>query len=196
MKISKLSLRYPVNWKLTDKSGLMQNSMNTLKMPNPNFLCRKILTVVLAVAACAASAEPQQAVSPLPFSTDGCSLFPDRALIGNADWCSCCVKHDLAYWRGGTEEERLEADEALKSCVTAASGNAQLGALMFDGVRAGGGPYFFTPYRWGYGWPYGRMYRALSAQEDAQISELRARYLESNPGLACPVGSHRDEQGK
>ena len=49
---------------------------------------------------------------PVPFTTDGCSLFPDRALVGRADWCDCCLAHDLAYWRGGTEEQRLTADRA------------------------------------------------------------------------------------
>ena len=47
---------------------------------------------------------------PARFATDGCSLFPDRALVGSADWCDCCLAHDLAYWRGGTESQRLDAD--------------------------------------------------------------------------------------
>lgn len=34
------------------------------------------------------------------FSTDGCSLFPDRSLIDAKDWCECCVEHDIAYWQG------------------------------------------------------------------------------------------------
>ena len=117
-------------------------------------------------------------------------MFPDRSLISSADWCGCCLRHDLAYWRGGTEEERLKADEGLKACVQEASGSAALAELMFDGVRAGGGPYFFTSYRWGYGWSFGRLYKALSAEEDAQVSALRAQYIESNPGLSCPVKPH------
>jgi hypothetical protein len=32
--------------------------------------------------------------------------------------------------------------------------------------------HFLTPYRWGYGWPFGRMYEPLSADEEAQVSEL------------------------
>ena len=120
-----------------------------------------------------------------PFATDGCSLFPDRALIGKEDWCSCCVVHDLAYWRGGTEEERLRADQNLKSCVQASTGNSALANLMFDGVRVGGGPYYFTNYRWGYGWPYGRMYQPLSEAESALADRLRADYLATNPTLAC-----------
>jgi hypothetical protein len=121
-----------------------------------------------------------------PFSTDGCSLFPDRSLVSKSDWCSCCLAHDLAYWRGGTVDERLKADQDLRSCVLTASRSAELADLMFAGVRAGGGPYFFTPYRWGYGWPFGRLYEPLSPAEEALASSLRSKYTSTNPVLACP----------
>ena len=140
------------------------------------------VSVVFSVGASAQAMQPMQ-----PFATDGCSLFPDRSLISKADWCSCCVAHDLAYWRGGTALERLRADQDLKACVLAASGSAELADLMFAGVQMGGGPYFFTPYRWGYGWPMGRLYRPLSADEDAQASSLRAKYTATHPILACPT---------
>lgn len=119
-----------------------------------------------------------------PFTTDGCSLFPDRALISTSDWCGCCLAHDLAYWRGGTAQERLQADQDLKSCVLAASASPELADLMFLGVRTGGGPYFLTPYRWGYGWPLGRSYGPLSLSEDAQAAALRAQHASTNPALA------------
>ena len=35
-----------------------------------------------------------------PFTTDGCTLWPDGF------WQSCCVEHDMAYWCGGSAEER------------------------------------------------------------------------------------------
>jgi hypothetical protein len=69
--------------------------------------------------------------------------------------------------------------------VKASSHDAALAQTMLAGVRAGGGPYFVTPYRWGYGWPYGRMYQPLDAQEAAQADTLRARYLAINPDLVC-----------
>ena len=122
-----------------------------------------------------------------PFSTDGCSLFPDRALIGKSDWCSCCLAHDLAYWRGGTIETRLNADQELKACVHKATSNDALAELMFAGVRSGGGPYFFTPYRWGYGWPFGKLYEALTAEEETLAASLERDYLAGNPSLSCPV---------
>jgi hypothetical protein len=120
-----------------------------------------------------------------PFSTDGCSMFPDRSLVSSADWCACCVAHDWAYWRGGSAEERLKADQELKRCVQAASGNQALAGLMFAGVRAGGGPNFFTPYRWGYGWSFGRSYQPLSELEAAQASSLRAKYIADPPASVC-----------
>jgi hypothetical protein len=122
-----------------------------------------------------------------PFTTDGCSRFPDRAPVGQADWCSCCVAHDLAYWRGGTAEARLKADEELKACVQKATNNEALAEAMFAGVRAGGGPYYPTPYRWGYGWASGRSYGPLTPDEEALASKLGTEYLARNPTLACPT---------
>ena len=144
------------------------------------------------ILACAAILLSACASNPVmkPFSTDGCSMFPDRSLVGKADWCQCCLAHDLAYWRGGTADERLEADLALKSCVLSATGSGQLADLIFAGVRTGGGPYFFTPYRWGYAWSFGRMYKPLSAAEEAQSASQREAYLATNPRLTCPDSTH------
>ncbi|HEY6096041.1 MAG TPA: hypothetical protein VIU93_13915 [Gallionellaceae bacterium] len=137
----------------------------------------------LLLSACATTRTMQ------PFSTDGCSMFPDRSLLSKTDWCSCCVAHDLAYWRGGTAEERLQADLALRDCVLAASRSRTLADLMYAGVRTGGGPYYLTPYRWGYGWRFGRLYQPLTAAEAEQASSMRAGYLAGNPALVCPKES-------
>ncbi|WP_216662021.1 hypothetical protein [Niveibacterium sp. COAC-50] len=40
-----------------------------------------------------------------PFTTDGCSSFPDGTPWQQTLWLDCCVKHDIAYWIGGTKEE-------------------------------------------------------------------------------------------
>ncbi len=143
--------------------------------------CALAVVVLALLSACASNPVMK------PFSTDGCSLFPDRSLVGKADWCTCCLAHDLAYWRGGTSDERLEADKALKSCVLSATGSVELADLMFAGVRTGGGPYYFTKYRWGYGWSFGRMYKPLSADEEAQAASQRKAYLATNPDLVCPA---------
>jgi hypothetical protein len=89
-----------------------------------------------------------------PFETDGCSggmsrLY--RTIIGLAPpWEGCCVEHDLAYWRGGTHDQRAAADRQLLICV-AARGHPYWGMAMYVAVRLGGTSYFKTPWRWGYG---------------------------------------------
>ena len=132
------------------------------------------------------AAEPTGAGGLKSFMTDGCSLFPDRALIGRGDWCGCCVAHDLAYWRGGTSEARLLADKALRACVARVTGNEALAELMYEGVRAGGGPYFYTSYRWGYGWPDRHSYRPLSTAESTLADHLEQDYRAREPMPSCP----------
>ena len=105
-----------------------------------------------------------------------------------ADWCDCCLAHDLAYWRGGPEEARLQADLALKTCVEQRTGNPGLAQTMFLGVRAGGGPLVRTPFRWGYGWPHGRGYRGLAQAEAADVSAQEDAYRATNPSLQCQGG--------
>jgi len=146
---------------------------------------------VLLAALLAACGTPP-AATPLapalaPFTTDGCSMFPDHSPSGKTDWCVCCVAHDLAYWRGGSADERARADAELESCVRTASGDATLAKTMLAGVRVGGNPYFPTSYRWGYGWPYGRGYAPLAPDEADQAARLRTRYLSEHPVLACPA---------
>lgn len=126
-----------------------------------------------------------------PFSTDGCSHFPDRSKVDESDWCECCVQHDFAYWRGGNAEARLRADKALSDCVQLASGNKGLSNLMFAGVRAGGGPYFYTSYRWGYGWAFGKGYADLTPEETAQADKLERDYRAQHPKLMCPSSQAR-----
>ena len=123
-----------------------------------------------------------------PFTSDGCSLFPDRALISGDDWCACCFEHDIAYWRGGTRAEREAADAALRDCVADKTGDRAFAQLMYAGVRAGGSPYFYTWYRWGYGWPFDRKYEPLSAAEKRQAAELLAEYRASESAPVCGAG--------
>ena len=104
-----------------------------------------------------------------PFTTDGCSAFPEGTLEQQELWMPCCVEHDRAYWLGGSYQQRLDADEALKECVNRV-GEPEIALLMLTGVRVGGSPYWITEYRWGYGWPYWdgfwpRGYKALEGEE-------------------------------
>ncbi|MFA0812833.1 FAD-binding oxidoreductase [Microbulbifer epialgicus] len=99
-----------------------------------------------------------------PFRTDGCSVFPDGTLEKQELWFDCCQAHDYAYWKGGTYTQRELADQELKKCVTQ-TGTEEVALLMLLGVRVGGTPFLPTPFRWGYGWPYLRGYKALTNEE-------------------------------
>jgi len=106
-----------------------------------------------------------------PFVSDGCSAFPDGTLRHKALWLSCCHQHDFDYWKGGTHQQRLASDNALEACV-AKVGEPEIAKLMLLGVRVGGSPYLPTEFRWGYGWPYPRLYGALSRDEVKQVEAL------------------------
>lgn len=119
------------------------------------------------------------------FKSDGCSLFPDGHFTDRNLWCECCFVHDVAYWRGGSRDDRRQADETLRDCVLKQTEDRVLAKIMFEGVRAGGRPVFPTWYRWGYGWKYGRNYATLSDQELMQVAEKLNLYYKSNPEGYC-----------
>ena len=125
------------------------------------------------------------AVELAPFSSDGCSLFPDGTLAERNLWCDCCLTHDLAYWQGGSAAEREAADAALRACVLERTKDANLAETMYLGVRAGGHPAFPVWYRWGYGWPYGSGYQDLSASGKAQVAKELAAYKQQHPDGYC-----------
>jgi hypothetical protein len=121
-----------------------------------------------------------------PFTTDSCSVFPEGTPEQQSLWAECCISHDLAYWKGGTYDERLAADHDLEACV-AKSGEPEIAKLMLAGVRVGGSPYFPTSYRWGYGWPYQRGYQALNEGELVQVrKQIENLRLILNRFLAQP----------
>ena len=68
------------------------------------------------------------------FKSDGCSLFIDGTFENPEFLEECCLKHDIAHWKGGTEEERESADLAFKECVEKKTGNADLAELMYQAV--------------------------------------------------------------
>lgn len=129
----------------------------------------------------ALSVPPVSATELQPFTSDGCSRFPDGTLQKSDLWRSCCEAHDLAYWRGGTQEERAAADLELQRCV-AGTGQEKLADIMLIGVRLGGSPWWPTSYRWGYGWPWLRGYQPLSSEELQQV-ELQLHKQHSAAGL-------------
>jgi hypothetical protein len=66
------------------------------------------------------------------------------------------------------------------------SGSPQLAQMMYNGVRVGGDAALNTSFRWGYGWPYGRGYRALNADEQQQAAQAMARYRQQAGAMQCP----------
>lgn len=105
-----------------------------------------------------------------PFTSDGCSVFPDGTFEQQSLWLSCCIRHDLAYWKGGSYQEKQLADQALQYCVTKI-GEPEIANIMLAGVKVGGSAYYPTSYRWGYGWPYLRGYKALNSDEKKQVKD-------------------------
>src|SRR5262249_51144009 len=98
----------------------------------------------------------------------------------------CCVRHDAAYWRGGTREERAAADDTLRECI-AATGDSRLAPWMERVVHVSAAPYLPTPFRWSYGWPYTRGYRALPPSDRARAQQLPAEF-------ACAArGEHAED---
>jgi hypothetical protein len=106
-----------------------------------------------------------------PFSSDGCSLFPDGTRTDNMLWQSCCISHDLAYWQGGDYKARIAADNELASCVQAL-GEPVVAVVMLLGVRFGGSPFWPTDFRWGYGWSHWRGYSPLTLKEKSLVVKM------------------------
>ncbi len=125
---------------------------------------KSALIVALALSACGLADELS------PFTSDGCSSFPDGTLAAKNLWLACCTAHDLAYWQGGSYQQRLTADRELQQCV-ARTGEDEIARLMLAGVRVGGTPYLPTRFRWGYGWPYLRGYQPLTTAKKILIAQ-------------------------
>ncbi len=132
-----------------------------------------------------------------PFTTDGCSYFPDGTPEQQSLWVNCCIRHDLAYWKGGSYQERVEADHALAQCV-ARVGQPRVAKIMLAGVRVGGSPYFPTRYRWGYGWPYPRGYQPLNNGERLDVQDrlemLRVMLQGLSDGLNEALNNRQDAE--
>lgn len=154
------------NFSNLNKSGL-GNIVNGMF---PNLHLSKPTTQLL-IAFCLLLSGTSLADSLKPFSSDGCSAFPDGTVKQNELWLSCCQKHDFDYWKGGSYQERLASDNALEACV-AGVGEPEIALLMLAGVRVGGSPFWPTRFRWGYGWPYPKLYGPLTASELEQVEKL------------------------
>ncbi len=88
-----------------------------------------------------------EAVPTEEFHTDGCSLWINGFF--NKDFTDICIEHDIKYWRGGSLEERKQADDELRERVNERV--PLMGDIMYIGVRAFGFPNPLVPWGWGYG---------------------------------------------
>ena len=83
-----------------------------------------------------------------PFQSDGCSSWPDE--WQEVDMYEDCFLHDIEYWCGGSEADKLIADLQLAMGI-ARKGAPKMAEIMFNGVRVGGVDWLPTPWRWGVG---------------------------------------------
>ena len=109
-----------------------------------------------------------------PFTTDGCSEFPNGSFEHRDLWLKCCTAHDLKYWVGGSYNERIQADLELRACVKTV-GKPVIADIMLAGVRVGGSPWWPTSFRWGYGWPFTNGYRVLTQEELEQVRKQKEK---------------------
>lgn len=135
-----------------------------------------ILAICATIALCTLLSGCQQTLK--PFTSDGCSSFPNGTLKQSTLWLQCCTAHDRTYWKGGTYDERLDSDKELRMCVSEV-GQPGIANLMLAGVRVGGSPIWPTSYRWGYGWPYPKWYGELSPDEVEQVKLLEAQIVDA-----------------
>lgn len=117
-----------------------------------------------------------------PFTSDGCSLSPNSFF--KADFTECCVEHDVAYWIGGTKEQKDKSDILLKACMQSKLKpkfnkeiSASVAQTYYLGVQAGGVNFMPNSFRWGYGWNYVRPYAELTSEELTQAEILYGKNL-------------------
>jgi hypothetical protein len=122
-----------------------------------------------------------------PFTTDGCTKYHDGTKENPTLWLHCCIAHDIAYWLGGTSDERKAADDNLFQCVSA-TGQPKTARIMYIGTRAGGGPLGQNSYRWGFGWNRVRDYKLLSDREKQMAYDMYGENLE---GLKSDIGENK-----
>ena len=91
---------------------------------------------------------------------DGCSggmsAIWGKLFNSTPPWEGCCDIHDQPYAKGGTVEQRKQADINLMVCV-AQSGYPLWAVAMWCAVRFGGVPWLPMPWRWGFStknWSY------------------------------------------
>lgn len=100
--------------------------------------------------------------------SDGCSgippfiwnALPEGTIVSNELFLNittkeavraACVTHDKQYYYGGSELARFYADIAFAATLASLGVPPKLVDVMFNFVRAGGGPEFRQKYSWAFG---------------------------------------------
>lgn len=127
----------------------------------------------------------------LPFTSDGCSMAPDRGWLTHRDWVQCCVNHDKAYWLGGTAPEKKNADIVFKQCLLSVGMKEVEAEVFYRAVERGGSPDLPTTWRWGYGWKTSRGYAPISEKEREQAKQY-AKLLDLPIQVVIPDSKIRE----
>lgn len=116
------------------------------------------------------------------FTSDGCSLSPNSFMQVN--FVECCYEHDLAYWIGGSSDDKANADTKFKTCMQEKLQTSYhkiisqgVAETYYSGVRLGGVSFLPNSFRWGYGWNYLRGDKSLEASEIKQAEVLYGKNL-------------------
>lgn len=120
-----------------------------------------VLTLSFSLTTFAQSSE--ETIELKPFASDYCSKWPDGKDEDPKQWGDCCFTHDMHYWIGGTEEEKIASDKGLKECVKL-SGAPLNSFVMYIGVRIGGKP-GDADYAWGFGYNSVHGYKKVPLEE-------------------------------
>jgi hypothetical protein len=87
-----------------------------------------------------------------PFVSDGPSGGFPRYWKGHDLYKTVAAPHDLAYWLGGSPEQKYIADCYLAINAVQTTQDILCGEVMRDGVTIGGEKSILHfPYEWGYG---------------------------------------------
>ena len=116
---------------------------------------RVIVAAVVSAVFAGCSSLPRHIAPWADSMSDGCSIPGGECGLSipfTPDQHACCVRHDRAYYFGGSVNDRYSADNALRACMLAAGLDPVLTDVIFTGVRVGGGPEFRRP---GISWAFG-----------------------------------------
>lgn len=93
------------------------------------------------------------ATPPNAFSHDGCTGWPDR-LLGH-DFYEPCLRHDIAFWAGGTDTHRTKANRTFREDMkTTGPFGPFFAQIAYVGVAYFGDNSVsrIIGSNWGYGW--------------------------------------------